>query len=214
LATLLTLQGRSTPGFYVDVGAHHPKRYSNTYLFYEAGWRGVNIDATPGSMRMFNQVRPRDINIEAAVANEIKLLTFYEFNDPALNGFSKEIADGRENYKGWKIIRERQIRTTTLVNLLSHYVQVGQVIDFLSVDVEGMDYEVLLSNDWSRFRPSVVLAEDGDAELGGMGADSKIVKYMTDIGYRWCCKTPLTLFFFDSEQFHKTPIGAQLKRLA
>ena len=54
-------------GFYVDVGAHHPFRFSNTYLLYKRGWRGINIDAMPGSMRLFRKFRPRDTNIECGV---------------------------------------------------------------------------------------------------------------------------------------------------
>jgi len=49
-------------GFYVDIGAHHPLRLSNTYLFYKKGWSGINIDAMPGSMKIFNKKRRRDIN--------------------------------------------------------------------------------------------------------------------------------------------------------
>ena len=48
-------------GFYVDVGAHHPKRFSNTFFFYKKGWSGINIDAMPNSMRLFDKIRPRDI---------------------------------------------------------------------------------------------------------------------------------------------------------
>ena len=55
-------------GFYVDVGAHHPIRFSNTFRLYRKGWRGLNIDANPGSMKRFHHTRPRDINIEAAVS--------------------------------------------------------------------------------------------------------------------------------------------------
>src|SRR5829696_7661265 len=55
-------------GFYVDVGAHHPKRFSNTFLFYKLGWFGINIDAMPGSMSAFESARPRDINLEVAIA--------------------------------------------------------------------------------------------------------------------------------------------------
>lgn len=54
-------------GFYVDVGAHHPFKFSNTYFFYKRGWRGINIDALPHSMNLFNQFRPRDINVECGV---------------------------------------------------------------------------------------------------------------------------------------------------
>ena len=54
-------------GFYVDIGAHHPKRFSNTHLLYKKGWKGINIDATPGSMKLFNQLCPRDTNLELGV---------------------------------------------------------------------------------------------------------------------------------------------------
>ena len=54
-------------GFYVDIGAHHPVYYSNTYHFYCRGWRGINVDARTGSMELFNLLRPRDINVEGCV---------------------------------------------------------------------------------------------------------------------------------------------------
>jgi hypothetical protein len=64
-------------GFYVDVGAHHPTRYSNTYLFYRMEWSGINIDAAPGSMNLFKKKRPRDINLEVAISDREEELTFY-----------------------------------------------------------------------------------------------------------------------------------------
>ena len=60
-------------GFYV---AHHPTRYSNTYLFYRMGWSGINIDAAPGSMNLFKKKRPRDINLEVAISDREEELTF------------------------------------------------------------------------------------------------------------------------------------------
>ena len=77
---------RKRNGFYVDVGAHHPKRFSNTYTFYKKGWRGVNIDAMPGSMEKFKKIRPRDINLEFAISNKNGTLVYHMFNEPALNG--------------------------------------------------------------------------------------------------------------------------------
>src|SRR5262249_32770188 len=61
--------GEKKSGFYVDVGAYHPKRFSNTYFFYKKGWRGINIDAMPGSMKPFNAKRNRDINVETPVSD-------------------------------------------------------------------------------------------------------------------------------------------------
>ena len=68
-------------GFFIDVGAHHPIRFSNTYLFYKKGWSGINIDAMPGSMTKFNKIRPKDINIEKGVGIKNDKLIFYQFNE-------------------------------------------------------------------------------------------------------------------------------------
>ena len=74
---LKRLFGGQKFGFYVDVGAHHPKRFSNTYYFYKKGWRGINIDAMPGSMIAFDKLRPRDINIERPISDKKQILTYY-----------------------------------------------------------------------------------------------------------------------------------------
>ncbi len=74
-------------GFYVDVGAHHPVRFSNTYMFCKRDWRGINIDAMPGSIIKFVRVRPRDINIACGVACRASKLMYYRLNEPALNTF-------------------------------------------------------------------------------------------------------------------------------
>ena len=83
-------------GFYIDVGAHHPKRFSNTYLFYKKGWRGINIDALPGSMDLFNKVRPNDINLEVGIGYKEEELNYYMFNESALNSFSKKLSQNRD----------------------------------------------------------------------------------------------------------------------
>ena len=67
-SVLLRIFDNKNDGFYVDIGAFHPICYSNTYALYKKGWRGINIDATPGSMFLFNKIRPRDINIETGIS--------------------------------------------------------------------------------------------------------------------------------------------------
>ena len=91
-------------GFYIDVGAHHPKRFSNTHYFYLKGWRGINIDAMPSSMKLFNKQRPKDINLEIAISDKKEVLTYYGFNESALNSFSKEISNQRDGLNDYKII--------------------------------------------------------------------------------------------------------------
>ena len=122
-------------GFYVDVGAHHPKRFSNTYSFYKKGWRGINIDAMPNSMKPFNKIRSRDINIEKAVSDKKQTLTYYAFNKAALNGFSKELSEERDGKNGGFIEFTKDIETATLSEILDHNLPEEGVIDFLTIGI-------------------------------------------------------------------------------
>lgn len=193
LLRLLEGKGR---GFYVDVGAHHPKRFSNTYLFYQLGWRGINVDATPGSMKLFAAQRPRDINIEAAIACDSGDRTFYLFDEPALNCFDPALAQERTS-SGYKLVALQSVRTRRLADLLSAALPPGQPIDFLTVDAEGADLEVLRSNDWRRFRPRFVLVEDL-ARSAEVLAQSEVRAFLGDQQYRLCAKTLNTLVFQDA----------------
>jgi FkbM family methyltransferase len=173
------------------------------------GWSGINIDAVPGSMLAFQRERPRDINIEAAVGEADKALTFYEFNEPQLSSFCRDrIPMG---YFGWTIVREHQLTTTTLAHLLEQHLPPGTLIDFMTVDVEGFDLQVLKSNDWARFRPAVVLVEDDEAIQSNRFCDSSISSYMLQQGYNYCCKTLLTTFFVDPGQVESTLRGTRVR---
>ena len=145
-------------GFFVDVGAHHPIRFSNTYLFYKKGWTGINIDAMPGSMIQFNKIRPKDINIESGVGLKNDQLTFYQFNESALNTFSKKEALSK-NKNGYEIIKSNLVQVESLENLLDKHMPRNTKIDFLNIDVEGKDEEVLISNNWEKYNPSYILVE-------------------------------------------------------
>ena len=145
-------------GFFIDVGAHHPIRFSNTYLFYKKGWSGINIDAMPGSMTKFNKIRPKDINIEQGVGIKNDQLTFYQFNESALNTFCKEEAFSK-NKNGYKIIKSSLIKVDTLEKILDKYMPKNTQIDFLNIDAEGKDEEVLNSNNWEKYKPNYLLIE-------------------------------------------------------
>lgn len=183
-------------GFYVDVGAHHPKRFSNTYLFYKNGWSGINIDATPGSMARFKKLRSRDVNLEVAIAKERREIIFYMFNEPALNTLDEKYALSMENDK-YRIIKKIRIETKTLKEILTEYLPKGQVIDFLSIDAEGIDFEVLQSNDWQLFRPGHVLIECLNLEENDISdlKDNEVYKFLVDKNYRFFAKTYNTVIF-------------------
>jgi FkbM family methyltransferase len=185
-------------GFYVDVGAHHPKRFSNTYLFYRRGWRGINVDAMPGSMKAFRKVRPRDINIELGIGEQEGKLDYFVFNESALNGFSKDLSQERKladtAYQVKKVIK---VNVSPLHEVLDRYLQIGQKIDFMSIDVEGLDLQVLKSNDWKKYRPTYVLAELLGSSLHQID-HSEIGRFMLDKGYVLYAKCLNTVFFKES----------------
>ncbi|MHB8913393.1 MAG: FkbM family methyltransferase [Minisyncoccota bacterium] len=192
----------STTGFYVDIGAHHPKRFSNTYFFYKKGWRGINIDAMPGSMEAFKRDRPEDINLEIAISDKKQALTYYLFNEPALNGFSEAVSKERDGAKGYSIIGEKKIETNTLKEVLDKNLPTSTQIDFMSIDIEGYDFEALVSNDWQKYRPRFVLVEDLGTHLNEINK-SKLGQFMEQQGYQLCAKTYFTYFFMKNEDNRK-----------
>lgn len=185
--------GDQKTGFYVDVGAHHPKRFSNTCYFYDKGWQGINIDALPGSMKVFQKLRPRDINLEIAISEKEQNLTYYMFNEPALNGFSKSISEGRQN-KDYQIEKKISIPSFPLSKILDNHLPLNQKINFLSVDVEGLDLKVLASNDWVKYRPQVVVVEVLFSSLNKLENDP-VYSYMVTQGYYLFAKLIHTCIF-------------------
>ena len=191
-------------GFYIDVGAFHPQHLSNTYFFYLLGWRGINIDAMPGSMDIFKKVRPKDINLELPISDLKEELTYYKFNAGNLNGFSKDISLERNGWKvgDWeaKLIGETKLQTYTLAEVLEKHLPKNQIIDFLSIDVEGLDYQVLKSNNWQKYRPKIVLVEDLNLTSISPIGESQLHLLMRHLGYQLYSKTVNSLIF-KSEDF-------------
>jgi len=189
---------KNNPGFYVDIGAHHPKRYSNTYFFYKKGWQGINVDAMPGSMSIFNKLRPRDINIELPVSNKSELLTYYSFSEPAVNGFSESLSKERSDSGDYKLISKKQIKTTTLKNILDDRLPKGKEIDFLSIDVEGLDLAVLQSNDFSKYRPKVIIVEILENNFSIIG-ESEVSEYLVKNAYTIYGKSVNSVIFIEND---------------
>lgn len=187
-------QKKGYEGFFVDVGAHHPVRFSNTKYFYNKGWKGINIEPTPDAIKAFELFRKRDINLNIGIGPEKGKLTFHCFNEPALNSFSKEVSEriDRESDK-YKIIRRLDIDVLPLSEVFDKYLPKGQQIDFISIDVEGLDYQVLLSNDWNKYQPEVILVEE-NVDVDEI-SKSPIYQFLKDKGYKFFAKTLRTCIY-------------------
>lgn len=143
-------------GFYVDVGANHPSIDSVTKHFYLHGWRGVNVE--PSAVHaLLAAERPLDVNLRAAVSKSRGEGVMYEFEASANSTLSREQAVENRSKFGWDWT-ERPVQLLPLADLFQEHAR-GKTVDFLSVDVEGHEREVLESNDWRVHRPRIVLVE-------------------------------------------------------
>ena len=160
----------SAEGFYVDVGAGDPVLGSVTKHFYDRGWRGINVEpAVPVFERLESQ-RPRDVNLNVGVAAGEGTLTFHEAPDElhGLSTFSAALA-AQHRARGVAFV-EKRVPVTTLARVLAEHAPAS--IDFLTVDVEGFELEVLQGSDWEAWRPRVVVVEAVAPQLLTAGGDA------------------------------------------
>ncbi|MFC4701030.1 FkbM family methyltransferase [Glaciecola siphonariae] len=144
-------------GLYVDVGAHHPVRFSNTYHYYLKGWHGINIDPTPNMKSLFDEVRPKDINLQLGVSDQETSLVYYHFKEPAFNTFDESGVDYALTRT--QLISKTKVQVVKLSSILDKYLEHNQNITFFSIDVEGLELKVLNSNNWTKYRPLVIIVE-------------------------------------------------------
>lgn len=177
-------------GFYVDIGAHHPKRFSNTYNFYKNGWRGINIDPLVGVKGIFDELRPRDINLEIGISDNIGQLNYYMYDEPAFNTFSKEACERAKSKFDIEPFQVKKIEVDRLENILNKHAANMQ-IDLMNIDVEGYELNVLKSNDWEKWVPKVILVEIKDNNFENIKNNS-IHRYLIERYYELLAKTNLT----------------------
>jgi len=184
-------------GFFIDIGAHQPISYSNTYKFYLKGWRGINIDAMPESMVDFNKIRSEDTNLEIGVSNSNTQLEYFIFKQRGVNTFS-QLAAYQSINDGYELQKRISIKTERMTDILDNYLPKNQVIHFLSLDVEGFELEVLLSNNWESYRPKIILVESLKLKTKKM-----LIDFFDRIDYSIIAQTVNNLYFADNKSEFK-----------
>lgn len=185
----------SSEMFYVNIGAFAPKQHSNTYSLYKKGWNGINIDASPGSMKVFNSVLKRDINIEALVSNSNRSLTFFCWSSPnVMNTVSAEEAKKLEPRLG--VPKSITMTSKTLAEILERHLPTGHTIGLLSLDVESHNLAVLQSNDWTKYQPTFIIVEfEGNPCSIEEILNSELSHFLNSKGYVMSNWVGLSLFF-------------------
>lgn len=166
-------------GFYVDVGCYHPRKYSNTYVLYKRGWRGINVDLDGLKIAGFNIARPEDCNITAGVSDREETMKVFSFGTYSLVSTLDETTATKEMDQVKGI---RKIQTRTLNDIIESTRFAGQQIDLLSIDAEGHDLNVLKSLDIEKYRPRIIIIETHLAGLDQV-EKSELYLYVRQKGY-------------------------------
>ncbi|MCS6794478.1 MAG: FkbM family methyltransferase [Raineya sp.] len=147
-------------GFYVEVGCNHPTFISNSFLFYRRGWRGICIDANERLIAKYQYQRPKDKAVCAFVSNSLLPVEFVEFTNDVLSSSDKAYIQ-QCLQQGNRIASKKIMQPRSLTEILDEQ-QCPKNFDFLSIDVEEHDYQVLLSLDLERYQPRLIIVEAED----------------------------------------------------
>ncbi|MEI8314791.1 MAG: FkbM family methyltransferase [Verrucomicrobiota bacterium] len=172
--------------FYVDIGANHPINLSNTYRFYRRGGTGINIEPDPTVFPLLASCRTKDINLQIGVSTLERVLPFYRMSANTLSTFNKADADSHDDYQINEVI---QVPVRPLAAILSDHIPSGG-IDFMSIDAEGYEMEIIESNNWERFRPLVLMLEINRNE-------QKLVDFMERLDYALVVNNETNGIFLD-----------------
>lgn len=146
-----------TSGFYIDVGAAWPDEDSVTKLFYDRGWKGVNVEPNPFLFHKLNQARTRDTNLNIAVDLSSGLTDFFLSRQTGLSSLKKSTLGSPCQSTG--DFEDVQVVVSPLSGVWQKYVPSNQPVHFLKIDVEGAEARVIASNDWQANRPWIVVVE-------------------------------------------------------
>lgn len=193
---------RGDRGTYLDIGAYHPFRQSNTYYLYRCGWRGVNVDPRPGVKDLFDKYRPEDTTLEVAVSSNTDSIDYFCFDDaPLLNTSSSEFVKqlGSEN----RISRSIKVPTVGMDSILREHFQGSNRLDFLSMDIEGSEEDALASLTWDKYRFKLIAIEISGHALDDI-SEAPASRLLIQNGYEMFARVNLstptvnTVFFVDT----------------
>ena len=183
-------------GFYVDIGCYHPIHGSNTYLLYRKGWNGINVDINKTSIDLFNIARKRDKNFNIAISNTSKKVkVFYRKKINMLNTIIKENA--ASSFK--KGYRSAFIKSQPLNLLLNSLNMKKNKIDFLNLDVEGNEMNVLKTFNFKKFKPKLICVEIHNQKLNDNNPyyyqKNKVFKLLVKNDYKLCWRNGFSFIF-------------------
>lgn len=150
-------------GRYIDIGASHPFRISNTYYFYRQGWSGVTVEPIPRLAHLHQKLRPRDRLLPCGVGLEVGEFKFYEMTPSVLSTLDASTAQQYLDAGRAVLFKEYKLQVIPIEEVCQIAFEEGPV-DFMSIDVEGLDFDLIRSIDFTNYRPEVICVEANENE--------------------------------------------------
>ena len=147
-------------GFFVDIGCFHPIKYSNTARLYNKGWSGLNIDINQTSIDLFNMIRKRDQNYCAAISNENNDVIYYiDHHFSPINSINKKFFDTNSKNFSDENYTKKEIKTYRFLDFIKKNKIILKNIDFLNIDAESHDFEILQGFDFKKINIQLICIE-------------------------------------------------------
>lgn len=186
---------------YLDIGAHHPTSLSNTFIFYQNGSRGVCIEPNPSLAKLFRRKRPYDTVLEVAIGPSKGETVLHVISDSSLSTTSPTQAEYFSGTSKHNITQEIHVPTRTIMDVIAEYFPTTSP-DLISLDIEGMDFEVIQSFDFTKCRPPVFCIETLTYdEKKAVRKIPEIIEYMLTCGYFVFADTYLNTIFIDKKRW-------------
>jgi len=188
---------------YLDIGVCQPDAYNNTFAFYKAGCRGVCVEPDPALIPAIRRVRPEDKVINAGVGGaDHASLTFFVFNEPSLNTFNADEARRRTASGKFQIVKTIEVPVYSVNRLILEHCDSCPIL--LSLDAEGLDYEILEALDLNAFPIPVICVETcGYSETHLKPKCAKTLELMRSRGYSAYADTYINSIFVRSDWFRE-----------
>jgi FkbM family methyltransferase len=168
-------------GVYIDVGASHPFKISNTYALYRRGWYGATLEPIPRLYLEHKRLRPRDIQLNAGVSERPGSLRFHELVPSVLSTFDTAAAQRAVDHSGAIRRRVYDVPVTTLEEVRAQHFP-NRRIDLLSIDVEGAELAVLDGWDWTHLPPKIIVCETVQPD-GAEDRTTALTTFLSAHGY-------------------------------
>ena len=189
---------------YIDIGANHPSRLSNTFLFYRRGFSGLLVEPDPYMSRLLKRKRPRDTVLNCGITFDgtSGKQTLYLMSSNVLNTFSLDEAERIQSTTQYHIVDSIEVDVLPINSIFDLYLTNAPF--FMSIDVEGLDYHILQQINFSLYRPLLIVAETltFDPPSGGRKISS-IIEFLTSKNYSIFADTRCNTIFVDSLRFNR-----------